>query len=78
METEAVTQTPLRKLRDARGLTQAEVALALGIDQTTYCKIESGTHRRPDRAAALVKYFGSAINELQILYPERFPDYTVL
>lgn len=72
------TATPLKKLRESRGLTQAAVCEEIGIDQSTYSKIESGTHApRKDNAEALVRYFGSAINETMLFFPERFSDYKV-
>ena len=70
--------TPLKKLRESRGLTQSEVCEAVGVDQTTYSKIESATHTpRKENTEAIVKYFGSAITELHIIFPERYPDYEV-
>ena len=72
------TTTPLRKLRDARGFTQAEVCKAVGIDQSTLSKIEKGTYApRKETAIALVKFFGPALNELHLFFPERFDDYEV-
>lgn len=70
--------TPLKKLRESRGLTQSEVCEALKLDQTTFSKIETGVHApRPDTAAAICKYFGPALNELHLIYPSRYPDYEV-
>ena len=71
-------ETPLKKLREARGFTQAEVAEAVDIDQGTLCKLEAGLHMpRKETALALVKYFGSAISLEQIICPEKFEDYEV-
>ena len=62
--------TPLKKLREARGISQTEVAKAIGIDQATLCKIEAGAHApRKPTALALAKYFGSAISLEQIVFP---------
>ena len=70
--------TPLKKLRESREITQREVAEAVGIDQSTYHKIEAGIHSpRPETATALVKYFGSALNELHLFFPDRYSDYEV-
>ena len=70
--------TPLKKLREARGFTQAQVCKAVGIEQSTLSKMESGTNApRKETAEALVKYFGSAITEMQLIFPERFDDYEV-
>lgn len=71
-------KTPLRKLREARGMTQAEVSTKVGIDQASYNRIENNEAKPADRVALITKFFGSAITEEQILYPERFPDYAVL
>ena len=72
------TETPLKKLREARRLTQAEVAKAVDIDQGTLSKLEAGSHMpRKETALALAKYFGSAISIEQIICPERFEDYEV-
>jgi len=70
-------ETPLKKLRRARGVTQAIVAEAVGIDQSSYHRIESGEGGLAGNAEKIAKYFGSAINEQMILYPERYPDYEV-
>ncbi len=35
----------LRQVRESRGMTQKEVALAIGMPQSTYCLIEHG--KRP-------------------------------
>ena len=71
-------ETPLKKLREARGFTQAEVAAAVDIDQGTLSKLEAGLHiPRKDHALALAKYFGSAISIEQIICPEKFEDYEV-
>ena len=70
--------TPLKKLRKARGLSQTDVAKAVGIDQATLSRIEGGTYGpRKDAYLALAKYFGSAISLEQIIFPERFEDYEV-
>ena len=70
-------KTPLKKLRESRGLTQAAVAAAIGMPQSTFAKIEGGETPQADSAERIAKYFGSAISEAMILWPERFPDYEV-
>jgi putative transcriptional regulator len=40
-----VGESLLRQLRKSRGMTQKEVALAIGMPQSTYCLIEHG--KRP-------------------------------
>lgn len=59
------------------GLKQNAVAEALGMDQSTYCKIEGG---HPYRASAgnaekISRYFGGAVTEIHIVFPERFPEF---
>lgn len=71
---QAQSETPLRRLRKSRGLTVAQVSKAVGIDQGNLSRIERGEQFSRRGAAALVLYFGaSAITEVEILYPERFP-----
>jgi transcriptional regulator with XRE-family HTH domain len=69
--------TPLRKLRKQRGLSTTEVGAAIGVDQSTYSRIETTGKTTPERAAMIVAYFGGPgfITELHVLYPERFPDF---
>lgn len=67
--------TPLRKIREARGLSQAEVALAVGLSQSAYCKIEQGARAQADNAEKISQFFGGAVNEIHVLYPERFPSF---
>lgn len=76
----ASEKTPLRKLREARGLTQEDVAVKLGMDYSTYGKIETGYTSNPRREPleAITNFFGPAITVEMIIYPERFPDYAVL
>lgn len=73
-------KTPLRKLREARGLTQEEVAQQVGMDYTTYGKIETGytPNPRKEPLEAITKFFGPALTVEMIIFPERFPDYAVL
>jgi DNA-binding XRE family transcriptional regulator len=40
-----VSSSVLREMRKARGMTQKEVASAIGVPQSTYCLIEHG--KRP-------------------------------
>lgn len=64
--------TPLKKARIARGLTQTEVADAVGIDQSTYSKIESGDKTSAAVAEKISQFFAGKVSETQILYAERF------
>lgn len=66
-------ETPLRRLRKRRGLTVAQVALAIDIDQGNLSRIERGAQFSRRAAAALVAYYGTGeITEMEILYPDRF------
>ena len=68
--------TPLRKLRKQRGMSTTEVGAALGLDQSTYSRIETTGKTTPETAAKIAEYFGREwITELHILYPERYPDF---
>ncbi len=66
-------KSPLRRVREAKGQTIVEVCRAVGIDQGNLSRIENGKQRASvEVAEKLVKHFGSAITEMEILYPERF------
>lgn len=68
--------TPLQKIREAHHLSQSKVAAAVGLDQSSYHCIETGKNgTRPSTAERLVKFFGSGITEMHVLYPERFPTF---
>lgn len=71
------TETPLKKLRKARGFTQPDICKAVGIDQSTLSRIEDGSGCLAANAEKIAKFLGSAITEEMVLYPERFPDYEV-
>lgn len=69
-------ETPLKKTRELLRLKQYAVAEACGISQPVYSRIEAGVAAAsPENAAAIARYFGGAVNEMHILYPERFPDF---
>lgn len=69
---------PLRAIREARRLTIAQVSAATGIADTTLSQIERGIGNRsitPEMAEKLADFFGrDTINEMQLLYPERFVE----
>jgi transcriptional regulator with XRE-family HTH domain len=66
-------KTPLRILREKRGLTTTQVADAVGVNQGHYSRIENGQGGSPEMAARIAEYFGREfITELHILYPERY------
>lgn len=55
----------LRRARDDRGLTQAEVAQELGIARTTVVAIESGERKlRPEEMVRLAELYGQRLDEL--------------
>ncbi|HXT04665.1 MAG TPA: helix-turn-helix transcriptional regulator [Casimicrobiaceae bacterium] len=67
-------ETPLRRLRISRGISQAEVGAAIGTDQGYVSRVERGEQGiSPEMAARIVTFFGrDEITEMQILYPERY------
>lgn len=66
-------ETPLKKIRNARDLSQATVAQALSINQAHYCRVENGdTGASPALARKIARYFGNAVTEHQILYPDDY------
>jgi len=69
--------TPLKKLRISRGLSQAAVANAIGLEQPTYSRIENGFGCLAQNAEKIAKHLGCAITEEMILYPDRYTDYEV-
>lgn len=69
--------TPLQQIREIRELSQADVADALSIDQSTYCRIEQGHGCSRANAEKIVKYFGSVITEIHVMWPDRYPDFVI-
>lgn len=66
--------TPLRKLREQRGLTTTKVARDLEIDQGHYSRVERDGKCSREVAEKIVAYFGREwITELHVLYPDRYP-----
>ena len=64
-------KTPLRRAREARGLTIDEAAAKLGIDQGNLSRIERGLQTPSKEALAeIAREFD--LSELEILYPERY------
>lgn len=65
--------TPLRLARQRRDLTLDDVAAAVEVDISTISRIENGKQvASPALAEKLSKFFGNAVTEIEILYPERF------
>jgi len=67
--------TPLRRVRERRGETIQQVALAVGVDSGNLSRIERGV-QVPGRSLTekLANYFGNEVTETQIIYPERFTE----
>lgn len=66
--------TPLKTVRTKRALTIREVARACGCSHVTISRIERGDSTTPDLAEKISRFFDGEVSELQILYPERFPE----
>lgn len=65
--------TPLRSIRSRRGLSLATVASAVGTDIGNLSRIETNVQRPSlELAEKLAQFFNGEINEMQLLYPERF------
>lgn len=66
-------QTPLRLLRKSQGMTLSHVASAVQLDVGNLSRIERGIQIASlDVAERLSIFFAGQINEMQILYPQRF------
>lgn len=65
--------TPLRRARNARGLTLEQLSSGVNLDPATISRIERGETCSADAAERLAAFFGeNTITELEILYPERY------
>lgn len=66
-------QSPLRNLRKSQGLTLSYVANVVDIDPANLSRIERGQQIASlDVVERLVKFYSGQIDELQILYPQRY------
>ena len=64
----------LKKYRNLRKITQAELAKAIGVKRTTISMIESGINRPSlETAFKLSKYFGTSVDDL---FGSQFEDTT--
>lgn len=71
-------KSPLRLARERRRLTLKQVADAVAMDPGNLSRVERGEQvPSKELLAALVKFFGNLVTELQIIYPERFDSETV-
>lgn len=65
--------TPLRRVRLQRGLSIKEVADGAGVDVGNLSRLERGQLGASKQTAEqLARYYGHAVTEMQILYPERY------
>jgi transcriptional regulator with XRE-family HTH domain len=65
----------LTALRKSHGLSLADAAISAGITAPHLCRIERGkTCASPAVAARLAKLFAGQIDEMHILYPERYTE----
>jgi putative transcriptional regulator len=61
----AVVRNSVRELRAGRGLSQAQLAQAMGVSRQTINSIEVGRYTPSlALAVALARYFGSAVEEV--------------
>ena len=73
MPSTTTPHTPLRALRRSLKLSLQRVADSVQTDTGNLSRIENAKQKAsPELAERLAKYFGYAVNEIQILYPERF------
>ncbi len=66
-------KSPLRLAREKRGLTLHALAVLVGSDVGNLSRIERGV-QTPSRelAAKICEQFGGEIDEMQLIYPERY------
>lgn len=65
MDSTSVTAQKIRTLRKQSGLSQQQVAQALGIDRSAYTYFENGvTDIKMDRLIRLARLFGVGVDEL--------------
>lgn len=66
-------KTPLRTARQARNMTLQDLAAKVESDVGNLSRIERGTQTpSPELAEKICIQFDGEINELQIIYPQRF------
>lgn len=64
--------SPLRTIRKLNGFSLQYVCAQVGVDNGHLSRIERGEQTSPDLAEKLSIFFKNEINEIEILYPERF------
>ncbi|WP_424889689.1 helix-turn-helix transcriptional regulator [Acinetobacter soli] len=66
-------RTPLRKIREEKKYSLAEVANSVGSDAGNLSRIEKGTQKPSLHLAEnLTRFFNFEISEMELLYPERY------
>lgn len=67
--------SPLRKARERRNLTLQDIAAAVGSDVGNMSRIERGVQTpSAELAEKICAIFQGEINELQLIYPQRYLD----
>ncbi|MET3122624.1 putative transcriptional regulator [Oxalobacteraceae bacterium GrIS 2.11] len=65
--------TPLRLARERRGFTLKHVADSVDMDPANLSRVERGEQiPSKETVAALAKFFGHEVTEMQIIFPERY------
>lgn len=65
--------TPLRKIRDEKKYSLAEVATCVSSDPGNLSRIEKGLQKPSLKLAEqLTQFFNFEISEMELLYPERY------
>lgn len=65
--------TPLRTVRERRGLTMKQAAKDCEMDVSHYRRVELGEAGASAAVARrIAKYFGHEVTEMQILYPQDY------
>ena len=78
MPAHSPSQSPLAKVMRARGIRQAELAETMGTGQSNISAVVvRGTRSRrfAERVLDAVDHDRKVLNELHLLYPERYPDW---
>ncbi len=67
-------QQTIRQLRQARGWSQLELALEVGVDQSTVAKWERGRMPTPSHRLALADLFGVPVEAIAFGPAEQVPQ----
>ncbi|WP_136312965.1 MULTISPECIES: helix-turn-helix transcriptional regulator [Actinomyces] len=70
-------ENDVRALREAKGLTQAQLGEAVGVSRQSINSIEKGRYDPSlPLAIAIARYFGKAVEEIFHVRPAREPQHT--